>query len=70
MSSDAKSLSQEAEVRSGSVASHPDVRDAPGVSALPPIATASVPHNETLLCANRVPTHRSKPYSVTRLLFR
>jgi hypothetical protein len=38
--------------RYGSVASHPDVRDAHGMSAMPPIATQSVRHNETSQCAN------------------
>src|SRR5262245_12099100 len=38
----------------GSVASHPDVRDAPGMSAMPPRATASVRRNKTMLCANSV----------------
>src|SRR5262245_64082780 len=37
--------------RIGSVASHPDVRDAPGMSAMPSIATASVRRNKTLRCA-------------------
>ena len=37
----------------GSVASHPDVRDGPGRSAMPPIATASVRRNEALRCAKR-----------------
>src|SRR5215467_16193916 len=40
-----------AEVRSGSVASHPDVRDAPGMSATPPTATRSVRRNEASRCA-------------------
>src|SRR5215472_15272414 len=33
-------------VRVGSVASHPDLRDAPGMSAMPPITTQSVRRNE------------------------
>jgi hypothetical protein len=40
-----------ARVRFGSVASHPDVRDAPGMSAMPPIATQSVRRNEASRCA-------------------
>src|SRR6516162_7539338 len=36
----------------GSIASHPDVRDAPGMSAMPPIATQSVRRNEASRCAN------------------
>jgi len=46
--------------RFGSVASHPDLRDAPGMSAMPPLATASVRRNKTLLCANSGSMHRSK----------
>ena len=34
------------------IASHPDVRDAPGMSAMPPIATQSVRRNEASRCAN------------------
>jgi hypothetical protein len=46
--------------RLGSVALHRDVRDARGMSAMPPIAIESVPRNETSLRANRVLTHRSE----------
>src|SRR5262249_24819881 len=38
-------------VACGSVASHPDLRDAPGMSAMPPIATQSVRRNEASRCA-------------------
>src|SRR6516165_2754274 len=38
-------------VQFGSVASHPDVRDAPGMSAMLPIATQSVRRNEASRCA-------------------
>jgi len=38
--------------RCGSVASHPDVRDAAGMSAMPSIATQSVRRNEASGCAN------------------
>src|SRR5262249_18337962 len=44
----------------GSVPSHPDLRDAPGMSAMPPIATQSVRRNEALLCAANRLTQRSK----------
>jgi hypothetical protein len=36
----------------GSIASHRAVRDAPGMSAMPPIATQSVRRNEVSRCAN------------------
>src|SRR5262245_55758266 len=39
------------ESRDGSVASHPDVRDAAGMSAMPSIATQSVRRNEASRCA-------------------
>jgi hypothetical protein len=54
-------------VRVGSVASHPDVRDAPGMSALPPKATQSVRRNEASRCAIRRHMRCSKPqcYSIT-----
>src|SRR5262245_21128465 len=42
---------QVAHDRSESVASHPDLRDAPGMSAMPPIATQSVRRNEASWCA-------------------
>ena len=42
-----------AHVRFGSVASHPDLRDAPGMSAMPPIAARSVRRNKASRCANR-----------------
>ena len=43
----------QAHVRFGSVASHPDLRDAPGMSAMPPIATQSVRRNEASRCATK-----------------
>src|SRR5262249_35469211 len=46
----------------GSVASHPGVRDARGMSAMPPKATKLVRHNEPLRCANRDLAHCSKEY--------
>src|ERR1700760_697741 len=51
----------------GSVASHPNIRDARGMSAMPPIATESVRRNEASRCANRNQMHRSKKnlYSIT-----
>jgi len=54
-------------VACGLVASHPDVRDAPGMSAVPPIATQLVSHNEASQCANRVITRRSKKSTDHRL---
>ena len=48
------------DVRSGSFASHPGVRDAPGMSAMPLIATQSVRRNEASRCANSDRTHCSK----------
>jgi hypothetical protein len=44
----------------GSVASHPDVRDARGMSAMPLIATQSVRRNEASRCAKTGLTHRNK----------
>src|SRR5262249_325623 len=46
--------------RSGSMASHPDVRDTPGMSAMPPEATQSVRRNKASRCAisGREQTHQ------------
>ena len=46
--------------RVGSVALHRYGRDARGMSAVPPIATESVPRNKTSLCAKTGLMHRSK----------
>jgi hypothetical protein len=57
-----------ADDRSGSVASHPDLRDVPGMSAMPPIATQSVRRNEASRCANKRHMRRNKSRSLNHLV--